>query len=118
MPAFPCRVATCTEYVKEKGGACPDHGDSPSVSRHSFYDQHLRDKVAHAFYVSARWLRARAIKLRNNPVCERCEKSWAQHVHHIIPLAECSYEQETDQKNLMSVCQPCHNVIEAEVRRR
>lgn len=118
MPSYSCRVATCTEYVKEKGGACPDHQSTPEVSRHSYYDQHHRNPEAKAFYDSAAWQRARAIKLRNNPVCERCTKVFATTVHHIIPLEDCSPNQRLDQNNLMSVCGPCHNLVEAEARRR
>lgn len=88
------------------------------ASRHTWYDQHLRDPIAAAFYKSAAWLRARGIKLRNDPICERCRVVFAEHVHHIIPLAECvSLEQKLDQKNLMSVCQSCHSIIEGEIRR-
>jgi 5-methylcytosine-specific restriction protein A len=118
MPSFPCSNPTCDQYVPVKNTYCENHGGGAvKVSRHSFYDQHLRDPVAKAFYNSAAWLRARATKLANHPVCERCNHAWSEHVHHRIPLSQCTPEQKLDQQILMAVCESCHSIIEAEVRR-
>ena len=116
MPSHPCRHPTCSAYVPRRG-YCPDHqeqGRRDRRARNRFYDQHLRDPEAKKFYDSAAWQRARQTKLASEPVCERCRRVFAQHVHHRIPLSRCTPEQRVEQANLMSVCAPCHNAIEAE----
>jgi 5-methylcytosine-specific restriction protein A len=118
MPSYPCAIPTCEAYVPARGGTCEEHGNRggvTSTSRHAYYDQHLRDKEAKAFYDSAAWQRARATKLANNPTCERCEVVFAQHVHHKIPLRRCTLAQKTAQDNLTSLCQPCHSAVEREL---
>lgn len=120
MPSYPCRHPTCTTYVARRGDYCPAHqekGRQERAERNRFYDQHLRDADAKAFYNSAGWQRARATKLAEHPVCERCGRAWARHVHHRIPLAECTPEQRLAQENLKSLCVPCHNAEEAEAAR-
>jgi predicted HNH restriction endonuclease len=42
---------------------------------------------------------------------------FASHVHHKKPLAQCTPPERTDPENLMSVCPPCHNIVEAEASR-
>ena len=116
MPAYSCHHPTCTEYVRERGGLCPEHattGKTATAERHQFYDQHRRDPEAKAFYNSAAWKRARAIKLAREPVCEKCGEHWAEHVHHVRKV-KTHPELRLDQSNLKSVCAPCHNAIEAE----
>lgn len=86
-------------------------------ARAAFYDQHLRNPEAKRFYDSALWKATRSALLADHPVCQRCEKTFAQHVHHVIPLAHCTEAQKTDPANLLCVCVVCHSEIEAEVRR-
>jgi 5-methylcytosine-specific restriction protein A len=64
------------------------------------------------FYASARWLKLRLSKLRENPLCEGCERQGlvtaAVHVHHVKPRKphpELAYEWA----NLEALCLPCHN---------
>lgn len=96
---------------------CPtheEHGRKADGERHAFYDAHQRDPESRGFYNSAAWARARATKLAEHPVCERCRRTWATSVHHVRPLKKCSPAERLDQRNLMAVCGPCHNTIEAE----
>lgn len=120
MPSFPCLSPACDGYAVSRNGFCPECEAQGKVSgpsyRGAYYDQHLRDPYARAFYNSARWLRARGIKLRETPVCERCQKVFANTVHHIKPLRDCSPAERIDQKNLFSACGPCHSIIEAELK--
>jgi 5-methylcytosine-specific restriction protein A len=119
MPVFPCRWPTCAAYVARRGDYCPAHaeqGRRERADRTRFYDRHVRDRDAKRFYDSARWARARAIKLANDLVCERCRRVFAEHVHHRKPLRLCSPAERTDQRNLMSLCNSCHSAIEAEVK--
>jgi 5-methylcytosine-specific restriction endonuclease McrA len=114
MPVFPCAHPTCTAHVPTRGASCPAHGASQAApkSRHSYYDQHQRDREAKQFYNSAAWLRARKLKLAANPVCQRCQIVFAQHVHHKKKLRDCAPAEKLEQSNLMSLCQPCHNAEE------
>lgn len=117
MPVYPCQHPTCTAYVAKRGGFCDAHarqGKAERRQRDQFYDQHVRDPKAKQFYNSAIWKRARTTALAENPVCTRCRREWAAHVHHRIPLKRCTPQQRTDPQNLMTCCAPCHNAIEAE----
>lgn len=118
MPVYPCKHPTCVSYVAKRGDFCDAHaqqGKQERRQRDQHYDRHRRDPDAKRFYNSAIWKRARTTALAENPVCTRCRKEWAQHVHHRIPLKRCTRQQRTDQQNLMAVCAACHNAIEAEV---
>jgi phage terminase large subunit-like protein len=87
------------------------------ADRSSFYDRHQRNPEAKRFYASAAWSGpngARTQYIRAHPICERCAKVVADHVHHKLPLAQCTPEQRLDPANLMSVCISCHNAIEAQ----
>jgi phage terminase large subunit-like protein len=86
--------------------------------RAAYYDQHVRDPASKAFYNSAAWKTVRAAVLAEHPVCQRCERTFALHVHHVIPLKECTPAQKTDRANLLCICQPCHNAVEAEAARQ
>jgi 5-methylcytosine-specific restriction protein A len=111
MPAYPCRSPTCSEYVTEKGGVCGNHtgrGVAPEVSRHRRYDEARRDREAKRFYDSAAWQRARRERLAEHPVCERCGRAWAAHVHHVKPLRDYP-ALALDRNNHEAICAPCHN---------
>jgi phage terminase large subunit-like protein len=85
--------------------------------RSSYYSRHQRNPESKRFYASAAWSGpngARTNYIREHPICERCQKVVADHVHHKIPLAQCTPEQRIDAANMMSVCVPCHNIIEAQ----
>jgi 5-methylcytosine-specific restriction protein A len=116
VPSHPCRWPTCTAYVPTYG-YCADHaGKATAVRREDrrHYDKHRRDPDAKRFYDSAAWQVARKLKLAEDPVCERCGAAWSRHVHHVKPLKP-HPELRLDRRNLMAVCPPCHNEIEAEI---
>ena len=65
------------------------------------------------FLDSARWLRKRAAVLRRDGyICQDCKrygrKTPATLVHHVIPFAE-DAARALDEKNLVSLCEACHN---------
>lgn len=65
------------------------------------------------FYTSAKWLRKKAKVLRRDGyLCVDCKrygrKTPAVLVHHIQPYEE-SPEMGLDEKNLVSLCDACHN---------
>jgi 5-methylcytosine-specific restriction protein A len=111
VPVFPCHWPTCGAYVAKRGMYCPDHADKGREARRE--TRKRRNPEAIKFYSSAAWQRARAIRLREHPVCESCGQAWSVDVHHCnIPLDECTLEQALDQKNLRALCVPCHMRIE------
>lgn len=118
MPVYPCRHPTCRAFVHRRGDGCPAHaGEAREVraERHRYYDQHARDPDAKEFYNSREWRDARAIKLATDPVCQRCIRAWANTVHHVKPLRDCTPEERTADANLMSMCGDCHSQLEAEI---
>jgi 5-methylcytosine-specific restriction protein A len=113
MPVYPCNVPTCTAYVATRGASCADHaGRAAGMQR--FYDRHQRNRDSKQFYDSAAWQRARKIRLAAHPICERCAREWAEHVHHTRPVIGSTWGQRLDQRYLQAVCPPCHNIIESE----
>jgi len=66
----------------------------------------------HRFYNRAAWRKCRALKLRRNPLCERCESEGrtreASQVHHKTDLADAP-ELAYVLTNLESLCQECHS---------
>ena len=77
-------------------------------------------------YQDKRWKKLRAAKLRENPLCERCESkntiNPASEVHHKIPFdtgvtIEQTEELAFDYDNLMSLCIPCHSEIHDELNK-
>ena len=83
--------------------------------------QSKRDNVVHNLvYNTTTWRLLRMEKLRNNPLCERCEAMGkivsAVEVHHIVPISEGVTDQDKqaigfDYYNLMSLCKECHKII-------
>lgn len=80
-----------------------------------------------AVYNTARWKRLRLVKLRNNPLCEVCEKKgitkMADDVHHIqsfmsVDNPEAIKALAFDYDNLMSLCDECHSEIHKRKRSR
>lgn len=80
-----------------------------------------------AVYNTARWKRLRLVKLRDNPLCEVCEKKgitkMADDVHHIqsfmsVDNPEARKALAFDYDNLMSLCDECHSEIHKRKRSR
>lgn len=76
-----------------------------------------RDKTYIKLIHKARWVKLRAAKLSESPLCERCKAEGivrpATEVHHVIPVedAPADWEKERlmyDMANLMSLCHGCH----------
>lgn len=69
------------------------------------YDESREDARDRGY--TTRWEKVRAMKLKRNPICERCEKEGrvtpAAMVHHID-----GDSKHHAMDNLMSMCWPCH----------
>ena len=83
-------------------------------------DESLKRKERMVIYNSARWRALRLAKLRDNPLCEMCEKKGivkpADDVHHIQSFMEVDDPDARrllafDFDNLMSLCDECHSEI-------
>lgn len=86
----------------------------------------LRKGKFQEIYQDKRWKRLRAAKLRENPLCERCEIKNkvvpAAEVHHKIPFDRGRTPQEVDDlafdmDNLQSLCDPCHDEAHEELNK-
>jgi 5-methylcytosine-specific restriction enzyme A len=88
----------------------------PRASRHEAYDRLARDPDASRFYHSARWRKARLMKLRRQPLCELCliqgRLVAAALVHHMFELAS-RPDLALDLDNLQSLCPSCHSRLHA-----
>lgn len=64
------------------------------------------------FYQSMAWRNLRAVKIREQPLCEECMKreilTPARVVDHIIPINKGG--SPLDLNNLQSLCNRCHNI--------
>lgn len=108
----PCNAPGCPALVETPERYCPNHQHLVKEG-HRQYKRDRTDTVEQAFYTSARWRRARAFKLRRNPLCEVCESRGL-----LVPAAIVHHREEikvSDQwlvlDNLQSVCVACHNQI-------
>jgi 5-methylcytosine-specific restriction protein A len=74
---------------------------------------------------SQRWVKLRALKVANNPLCERCLlddiTTPSEEVHHIRPV-ESAPDRHTmlllcfDYNNLQSLCSKCHKAVHVELK--
>ncbi len=84
-----------------------------------WYDKHVRDLRSKEFYNSTEWKVLRQFKLNRDPLCEVCSLNEivepADMVHHLLPITTPEgWEHRFDLAFLQSLCDPCHNTIEAE----
>lgn len=117
----PCAVVGCSALVQPPERYCPQHRWTEEQRRayqQRYYDQHLRDQQAKAFYNSPEW---RALRLqvleRDHHLCVLClaEKriTRAEHVDHIVPISR-DWSRRLDPSNCRSLCAACHNRVRAE----
>lgn len=82
----------------------------PEMSVKLWYSDSMDEKT---FLDSARWKRKRAAVMRRDKyLCQDClrygRKTRATLVHHIEAYADAP-EKSLDEKNLVSLCEACHN---------
>ena len=104
MPTInrPCRNRGCPNAQP-----CPDHPENKQ------YDQNRGSAAARGY--DRAWRKVRAIKLANDPLCERCLKQGrttaATLVHHIKPVDKYP-ELRLVPSNHESSCFDCHEIME------
>lgn len=86
-----------------------------------------RNEVYHKLLKTYRWQRLRSAYMAKHPVCEMCANegrtSLAKVVHHIVPVEDAKTVDAMkmlayDPKNLMALCEPCHERIHRELGSR
>lgn len=96
----PCTFPGCPELVAY--GRCEKHRSKKRAN-------YGRMKIVDPFYKSAAWLKARAMYLRSHPICEVCQREYANTVHHVQAIKDGGARLAFD--NLMSICPACHNRV-------
>jgi len=107
-PSRPCAQPACPALVTHTR-YCTDHAD------HSRDRDRWRGTAASRGYDAA-WRKVRALALkRDRYLCLNCIKgdrvTPAEDVHHVAPI-RVAPERRLDLNNLMSVCRPCHSMLE------
>jgi 5-methylcytosine-specific restriction protein A len=110
LPAKPCRWPGCPKLCTDGSGYCQDHIEQARAKKQrQRQDRDTRQSAARRGY-DRRWARVRALKLRRDPVCERCGKKIANVVHHLVPI-EVDYTKRLEYDNLQSLCRECHEIV-------
>ncbi|MFH1951787.1 MAG: HNH endonuclease [Pseudomonadota bacterium] len=105
----PCRRNGCSELVERGTPFCPAHQKAE-------HKQYNRDRPsARKQGYDGTYERLRRMKLRRNPICERCGEQAARITHHIKPV-KTHPELRLVMSNLLSVCPTCHNLLEDRFR--
>ena len=110
------RCPRCGKRIPE-GTQCEDCKRKRDKARDRYYDKHIRNKDAKAYYASEEWRIARELALdRADGICQwtlategRVEA--AEDVHHIIPLRE-DWSRRSDPGNLIALSHSSHAHIE------
>jgi 5-methylcytosine-specific restriction endonuclease McrA len=109
-----CIEALCPNPVRDAGskGRCDFHYRQLERERSRVRREDV--KARNRFYARKRWAMVRRRKLFEQPLCEYVENDEscgriAEHVHHIIDLADGG--DEYTPSNLMSLCKPHHSRI-------
>jgi len=110
------RCPRCGKRIPE-GTQCEGCKHKRDKARDRYYDKHIRNKDAKAYYASEEWRIARELALdRADGICQwtlategRVEA--AEDVHHIIPLRE-DWSRRSDPRNLIALSHSSHAHIE------
>jgi 5-methylcytosine-specific restriction protein A len=113
VPKKPCsgRYGNCPNLVKIGEKFCPDcqpREKKREQAKTREYDQKRGSATQRGY--NAHWQKVRLRKLKQNPLCQKCENfpifRKADLVHHID-----GNSKNNAMENLMSVCTACHEKI-------
>jgi hypothetical protein len=82
----------------------------------------ITDADIRRFLDSSAWKMLRETKLSLNPLCQSCtmnggKTTAAVQVHHMISIrTELGWLERFNLKLLLSLCTPCHSIMESEIR--
>lgn len=111
------KMCRCGKIIPQALEMCPECAQH-AADRHKEYNATRRDKRAYAFYTSAEWRKARALRLQHAGGLDLYALyvdgviQYAEMVHHIVPLSE-DWSQRCEQRNLFPLTNANHNKIEA-----
>lgn len=111
------KMCRCGKIIPQALDMCPECAQH-AADRHKEYNATRRDKRAYAFYTSAEWRKARALRLQHAGGLDLYALyvdgviQYAEMVHHIVPLSE-DWSKRCDQRNLFPLTNANHNKIEA-----
>ncbi len=101
-PKKPCSYPSCPALVEAGQRFCSEH------KRENYRNDNRKNYRERGY--SNSWDKVKAIKKRQDPLCEMCRKenriTAVEIVHHIKPINEGG--ELLDMDNLMSVCRVCH----------
>ncbi|MDD4291045.1 MAG: HNH endonuclease signature motif containing protein [Clostridia bacterium] len=107
-PRKPCAFPGCPNLTDKR--YCAEH-EKVINDRYNKYERPYDSSVRYG----KEWKRIRNHYIKQHPLCEECKRNGkltvATEVHHIVPLGNGGTH---DDKNLMSLCKPCHSRITAE----
>lgn len=103
-PMTPCSFPMCPALVPAGTRFCIKHQKSETKRYNS------NRPSARARGYDRQWEAVRQMKLNRDPVCEQCGKALATMVHHIESVKD-RPNLRLEMKNLMSLCNPCHEAI-------
>lgn len=120
-PLRPCRQVGCPNLVRPPAVYCQEHQHlavKAERERQRYYDRHVRDKEAAAFYRSPEWQALRQLVLqRDRYLCVMCLEdkriTRAVAVDHIVPIRQ-DWARRLDPLNCRSLCLACHNKVRRE----
>lgn len=109
-----CLTPSCPEPATGRG-RCDTHRKAREASR----SRERRADSHKSFYDTKKWrLQARRIKFER-PICEHCDNTLSQEVHHDPPLRILLAEGRNpyDPAVLVALCKPCHSAATLAERR-
>ncbi|MFR2916938.1 MAG: hypothetical protein ACLTKQ_08390 [Acutalibacteraceae bacterium] len=111
------KMCRCGKIIPQALEMCPECAQH-AADRHKEYNATRRNKRAYAFYTSAEWRKARALRLQHAGGLDLYALyvdgviQYAEMVHHIVPLSE-DWSKRCEQRNLFPLTNANHNKIEA-----
>jgi len=109
----PCGTPGC-KGLRRPGEQCPRCGKR---SGRSGWQSDKQRGDRHARGYGNDWYKARAAKLREDPLCKRCLRmqrtELAVEIHHIRPFKGVNDPLRLDMANLESMCKTCHQAATA-----
>jgi 5-methylcytosine-specific restriction endonuclease McrA len=99
MPTRICMEPRCPAVAAYRG----------RCQRHSRLRERTINRAGQKIYRRKRWRNTRERVLSEQPICVECKDALAEHVHHIVDLADGG--DPWARENLAGLCASCHSKI-------
>jgi 5-methylcytosine-specific restriction endonuclease McrA len=117
-----CSGAGCLRAVDDAVRFCPEcQAERQPVQDDGIRVNTLADRLKYAsLYSSQRWTRLRALVLRSQPMCSRCNRALTAIIDHVVPAGIAIVQASESGKyvdryagffmrsNLQGLCRACH----------